>query len=81
MKKSDIAMLILIGAISAFAAFMIANSLTFLKVDPKGASVPTFTKIESSVVEPDADVFNKKSINPTVKVYLETQKNNTKKDN
>lgn len=70
MKKSDIAMLVLIASVSVMIAFTIANSLSFLKVDDSGVKVKTIEPISAEVTEPDAAVFNKKAINPTVKTVI-----------
>ncbi len=51
MKKSDIAMIILIASVSAMIAFFIGNQLSFLKPDPKGVAVPTAEAIVSDVPE------------------------------
>lgn len=70
MKKSDIAMIILIASISAIIAFVVGNQIPALKPDPKGAKVPEATKIQSNVVEPDSAIFNKDAINPTVQTVI-----------
>ena len=63
-------MLILIASVSVMIAFMIANSLPFLKVDETGVKVKTVDAISAEVVEPDTAVFNKRAINPTVKTVI-----------
>lgn len=70
MKKSDIAMIILIASISALIAFVVGNQIPALKPDTKGVKVPVATKIQSDVEEPDAAVFNKDAINPTVQTVI-----------
>ncbi len=70
MKKSDIAMLILIASVSVMIAFTVANSLPFLKLDESGVSVPTVDPITAEIDEPDPAVFNQKAINPTVKTVI-----------
>ena len=70
MKKSDIAMIILIASVSVMVAFFIANSLPFLKVDPKGVTVKTINPVSSDVSEPDKTIFNADAINPTVKTVI-----------
>ncbi len=70
MKKSDIAMIILIASVSAMLAFLIGNQLSFLKPDPKGVTVPTAVQISSEVPEADPTVFNNTSINPTVQTVI-----------
>ncbi len=70
MKKSDIAMIILIASVCAFIAFLVAGQMPFLKPNPKGVKVPTTEKISSSVTQPSEDVFNKAAINPTVQTLI-----------
>ena len=70
MKKSDIAMIILIASVAVAAAFMVANSLPFLKLDTQGVSVKTIEPISADVTEPDPAVFNKNAINPTIKTVI-----------
>ena len=70
MKKSDIAMIILIASVSALLAFVVANQIPQLKVDPQGASVPTTTAIDTTVTDPSPEVFNSENINPTVQTVI-----------
>ena len=70
MKKSDIAMIILIASFSALLAFFIGNQIPVLKPDEKGVKVPTTEKINESVATPDSKVFNKDAINPTVQTVI-----------
>jgi hypothetical protein len=70
MKKSDIAMIILIASMTAIIAFAIGNSIPALKPDSKGVKVPTAEKIDSTVTAPDPTVFNKDAINPTVQTVI-----------
>ncbi len=70
MKKSDIAMIILIASVSVMVAFAIANSLPFLKVNKEDAKVYTIEKIDSEVAYPDPAVFNEKAINPTIQSVI-----------
>lgn len=70
MKKSDIAMIILIAGVSAMVAFLIGSQFDFLRPDPKGTAVPTAKSISGDVPEADAKVFNSTSINPTVQTVI-----------
>jgi hypothetical protein len=70
MKKSDLAMIILIASMSAIIAFAIGNSIPALKPDSAGVKVPTAEKVESEVTPPDQTVFNKDAINPTVQTVI-----------
>lgn len=70
MKKSDLAMIILIASMSALVAFLIGNQIEFLKPDQNGVKVPTTEKISTSVTDPDPAIFNKDAINPTVQTVI-----------
>lgn len=70
MKKSDIAMLILLASVAVIGAFFIGNSLPFLKPSEDGVTVKTIDPISPDITEPDETVFNKDAINPTVEVVL-----------
>lgn len=69
MKKSDIAMIILIASISVMVAFFVAKSI-FGDVYTGTAKVKTIDKIDSTIVEPSSDIFNKDAINPAVQVQI-----------
>ncbi|HEU0266637.1 MAG TPA: hypothetical protein VFQ70_03345 [Candidatus Saccharimonadaceae bacterium] len=69
MKKTDIAMIILIAGISVFVAYFVMGSvLSGLKTKPE--TIKTADPISTSVVEPDPSVFNSGAINPTVQVNI-----------
>lgn len=70
MKKSDLAMIVLIASLSVMIAFFIANSISFLKVSDKGEKVKTATEVKSEVVPPSDKIFNKDAINPTVETII-----------
>lgn len=65
MKKNDIAVIILIAAVSAMIAWFTANALIG---EPKqdARKVETAERISSTVESPDKKVFNEQAINPTV---------------
>lgn len=70
MKQSDIFTLILIAGIGTLAAFFVCQTLLG---DPSEASVKFKTvnrAISSELVDPDPEVFNGMSINPTIEVYV-----------
>jgi hypothetical protein len=69
MKKQDIAIIILIVAISALAAYLIGRAVVG---DPQQQSVqvPTVEAISTNVEEPDSRVFNDDAINPTVEINI-----------
>jgi len=70
MKKTDIAMIILIAGVSVLVAFFVANQIPFLKLDTTGVKAPTTVLIESDITEPSTEVFNADSINPTVQTVI-----------
>lgn len=70
MKKSDIAMIILIASISVIVSFLVINQLPFLKPPEKGQKVDVAEKIDPVVTDPDTDVFNSNAINPTVQTII-----------
>jgi len=69
MKKTDIAMIILIASVSAIVAFFVARSI-FGDVYSGTAKVKTIDPISSSIDQPSSDIFNKQAINPTVQVQI-----------
>lgn len=70
MKKTDIAMIVLIASMTAIIAFVIGNNIPALKPDTAGVKVPVAEKIENTVTDPDPTVFNKDAINPTVQTVI-----------
>jgi hypothetical protein len=70
MKKTDIAMIVLIASVSVLIAFFVAKSI-FGDVYTGTAKVKTIEKIDSTIVEPSADIFNKNAINPAVQVKID----------
>lgn len=69
MKKTDIAMIILIAGVSILVAYIVMNSLlSGFKATP--VKVKTMDSISSEVTQPDPAVFNSKAINPTVQVNI-----------
>lgn len=70
MKKTDIAMIILIAGIGILIAYFIAVNIPFLKPAEEGVEVQTVPRITSEVTEPSEAVFNEDAINPTVEVIV-----------
>ncbi len=70
MKKSDIAMIVLISSLSVMIAFFVASSIPGLGKPQKGEKVKTIEPITSKVDSPDEAVFNSNSINPTVETVI-----------
>jgi hypothetical protein len=70
MKKTDIAMIILIAGVSVFLAYLITSSLPIFSSANKPVTVKTASPITSDVGDPDPKVFTKDAINPTVEVII-----------
>lgn len=70
MKKSDIAMIILIASVSAMIAFAVANAIPALKPPTGGEKVKTIAEYNDEVKTPDPKTFNSEAINPTVKTVI-----------
>jgi hypothetical protein len=69
MKKTDIAMIILIASVSVIVSYFVARSI-FGDVYNGSAKVKTIDKIDSNIVEPSTEIFNKDAINPAVPVEI-----------
>lgn len=70
MKQSDIFTLILIAGIGTLVAFFVCQALLG---DPSTASVKFKTvnrTVSNELVNPDPEIFNSLSINPTIEVYV-----------
>lgn len=76
MKKTDIATLILIASLSVVAAYFIADAVLG-RPSAESVKVKTVESISSEVASPDASVFNKDAINPTVEVIIGGQSTDT----
>lgn len=70
MKKTDIAMIILIASMSVLIAYFIAGALPIFKSNQTAVKVKTVDSISTNVVQPDPAIFNKDAINPTVQVLI-----------
>ena len=70
MKKTDIAMIILIASISVVVAFFVASNIPFLQMPQRGTKVETVEKLSDTIDEPDSAVFNKEAINPAVETII-----------
>lgn len=69
MKKSDIAMIILIASISVLIAFFATKAL-FGEAASESVKVKTVDAIDATIVEPSPEIFNKDAINPAVEVQV-----------
>lgn len=69
MKKTDIAMILLIAISSVLIAFFVTRSI----LGESGAqevTVKTIDPISATVDQPDPAIFNKDAINPAVEVQI-----------
>jgi len=69
MKKTDIAMIILIATVCVLAAFFVTRGVLG---DPgsEKVNVKTIEEINAQVAEPDPSIFNEDAINPAVRVQI-----------
>lgn len=70
MKKSDIAMIILIASLSVMMAYFVVGAIPALQASSEPKAVKTIEKYDSEVSEPDETIFNSRAINPTVDVTI-----------
>ena len=70
MKKTDIAMLILIAARSIAAAYFAVGAVPILQPPKEQTKVPTIERYSAEVIEPEKEVFNSEAINPTVPIII-----------
>jgi len=69
MKKTDIAMIVLIASISVLISYFVAKSI-FGDVYSASAKVKTVDPISYKIEEPSSDIFNTNAINPAVQVQI-----------
>ena len=70
MKKSDIAMIILIVAVSGGLAYGLIGAIPGLKLADDPVKVKTIEKYTPEVPPVDSKIFNKDAINPTVDIKI-----------
>lgn len=69
MKRSDIAMIILIASVSVLVAYFVAKTVIG-DTKKESVTVKTTDPITTEIVKPDPSVFNPNAINPTVQVII-----------
>ena len=69
MKKSDIAMIVLIASMSMLVAYFVAKGVVG-DVQNQSVKVKVADPISSTVEDPDPQTFNTNAINPTVEVII-----------
>lgn len=72
MKRTEIAMIILIAGISMGLTFFVARAF-FGDAVKKEATIEVVPPIKKTLDEPSKLIFNDKAINPTVEVYVEDE--------
>ncbi len=70
MKKSDIAMIILITSVSVGMSYAVVGAIPGLKLSDEPKKVKVAEEYSASVDEPDPQIFNSQAINPTVDVTI-----------
>lgn len=70
MKKTDIAMIILIASVSVVASYFVAKSTPIGQTSNKPVKVQTIERISAEVQEPSPEIFNSNAINPSVEVQI-----------
>jgi hypothetical protein len=69
MKKTDIAMIILIASVSVLIAFFVTRSI-FGDSANQPVTIKTIEKINPTLGEVDPSIFNENAINPAVEVQI-----------
>jgi hypothetical protein len=69
MKKSDIAVLVLIVSLTLVISFLLVKSL-FGEPQNQNTKVEKVEPISASLVQPSANIFNREAINPTVVIQI-----------
>jgi len=69
MKKTDVAMIILIASVCVLIAFFVTRSL-FGGSAAQPVNVKTIDKIDPALSEVDTTIFNENAINPAVEVQI-----------
>lgn len=71
MKKTDVAMIILIATLSVGIAFFVVSSIPGLSLSSDTSEdVKTIDRYSSTIDEPSKAVFNDSAINPTVDITI-----------
>lgn len=69
MKRTDVAMIILIATISIMVAFFVTRSVLGTPSE-ETVKVKTVDKIDATIVAPDETIFNENAINPAIKIEI-----------
>lgn len=77
MKRTDLAMIVLIAGVSAGIAYFVASSVLGGMTE-QGVKVKTIDLVTSVVETPDTKIFNENAINPSVEVNINNTPEETK---
>lgn len=80
MKKSDMAMIVLIASISMMIAYFVAQALIG-NTQSESVQVKTADRIDTTITQPDTSIFNSNAINPTVPVIIGGQSSGSSSSN
>lgn len=69
MKQKDIALIIVVVAISGLVSFFVAQYF-FLKPESKELKAEFVTPITTDFTQPDSKYFNQNSVNPTQQIEI-----------
>ena len=69
MKKTDVAMIILIVSVSLVVSYFIMSALLG-KYNQHSAEIQTIDPVSDQVGEPDPRIFRKDAINPTIPAII-----------
>lgn len=72
MKKTDLAMIVLIATSSILIAFFVTRSILGTS-ETEAVKVKTIDEISSQLAPVDTKIFNKDAINPAVEVNIDSK--------
>lgn len=75
MKKTDIAMIVLIASLSVLVSYFIASATPLGSAVDEPVQIDTIDKISEEIVQPDPAIFNEDALNPSVEVQIEDREN------
>ena len=70
MKKTDIAMIVLIAGFSVLVSYLVINYLEQGGFSEQTYEVKETSPISNEYVKPSSDIFNSEAINPTVQINI-----------
>ena len=71
MKKTDIAMIVLVAALSMGGALLLVSAIPGLSLSSDTSEkVKTIDRYSSEIDKPDPNIFNSSAINPTVDITI-----------